>query len=76
MERIALPDNFKVLIGLLFPILLELPILYRSSLLRHVRREARIGLLFLVGAAIYAASVGFWFVIAIILFATGVVSPN
>ena len=76
MERATLPDYVKALTGILCPVLSVLPILYRSSLLRHVRREARICLLFIVGAAIYASTVGFWFVIALILFATGVVSPD
>ena len=75
-DRLALPLEVRILIGLFVPILVAVAILYRSGLFRERRRWDRMIRLFLFGAALLFFAFVLLSVAALFLFSIGGVIPN
>jgi hypothetical protein len=76
MDFVVLSWEIKILLGLIVPILSVFPILYRTCLFRGMRREARVGMLFLLSGGLFIVSIGLWALGLLILVALGGVHPD
>jgi hypothetical protein len=76
MDFVVLPSEIKILLGMVVPILSVFPILYRTCLFRGMRREARVGMLFLLSGGLFIVFIGLWALGLLILVALGGVHPD
>lgn len=75
-DKVPLPSDVRFLLGHFIPILAAMAILYPSDLFRKRRPALRIGFLFLFSLVVLFCVFMLVGAFAILLFATGAVSPD
>ena len=75
-EQLPLPEEVKVLLGLLIPLAAAVAILYRTALFRDVGPAARLLKLLGLALAVLVCAVALLGTFCILLFAFGIISPE